>query len=492
MTEINDLRERVEAAEKRFGLIDEQQSHYSERVIGLIEAIEAQLAAARSEIENQIAENRQLAEENEELRGMLHSVLRSIEEKTFTRTLQDLEARVSALVETDSGETEVAVALSEGLAREEMSAEDLLAEEASPEEADDLAAADTLDTAPDLPGAPAEIHAEADADGEALGADDALDGPEATGDAEAAAPEADPLILEAAGQDPVAAEEAPVEAPVDAPEEQLAATAGEEIAGDVNVAEESSADETAFDEAAGAQAGGDETAPEDISAEDAFAEEAAEEAAEESLELEAVEDELSGDPAGAEALAGEAPPEDIAPEDIAAEAPAESDDDDSVHELLAAMAELHASDVADAAILEANPEIAQLVEEAKALEAAAKGMAAPAEDEAMPAEPAAEAAPEAEPEEMVLADAASDRLSMETPEAAEAAEPDPAEPESAAPAAETAPTVKEIIRRVGDLARELERTEAQRRSSIDAAAKQAAMAGTESQGEAAIDHAASA
>src|SRR3546814_11017743 len=36
--------------------------------------------------------------ENEELRRMLHSVLRSIEQKTHMKTLQDLEARVSALV----------------------------------------------------------------------------------------------------------------------------------------------------------------------------------------------------------------------------------------------------------------------------------------------------------------------------------------------------------------------------------------------------------
>ena len=98
MTEINELRERVEAAEERFGLIDEQQRHYSDRVIGLIETIEAQLATARSEIENQIAEEQRLGLENEELRGMLHTVMRSIEEKTFTQTMQNLEARVCALV----------------------------------------------------------------------------------------------------------------------------------------------------------------------------------------------------------------------------------------------------------------------------------------------------------------------------------------------------------------------------------------------------------
>src|SRR3546814_19468225 len=118
MTDINDLRERVEAAEERFGRLDEKQRHYSERVIGLIEAIEAQLAAARgaiekqidenlqlgqdlaaarSEIEQQVAANQRLSQENEELRAMLHSVLRSNERKTHLQAPQAMGARRSAL-----------------------------------------------------------------------------------------------------------------------------------------------------------------------------------------------------------------------------------------------------------------------------------------------------------------------------------------------------------------------------------------------------------
>src|SRR3546814_17762079 len=56
------------------------------------------LAAARGEIAQHIDENQRLGQENEELRRMLHSVLRSIEQKTHMKTLQALEARVSALV----------------------------------------------------------------------------------------------------------------------------------------------------------------------------------------------------------------------------------------------------------------------------------------------------------------------------------------------------------------------------------------------------------
>src|SRR3546814_13846983 len=54
--------------------------------------------SARSEIELQVDANLRLSQENEELRTMLHSVLRSIEQKTHMKALQDLEARVSALV----------------------------------------------------------------------------------------------------------------------------------------------------------------------------------------------------------------------------------------------------------------------------------------------------------------------------------------------------------------------------------------------------------
>src|SRR3546814_3718542 len=52
----------------------------------------------RGEIAQHIDENQRLGQENDELRRMLHSVLRSIEQKTHMKTLQDLEARVSALV----------------------------------------------------------------------------------------------------------------------------------------------------------------------------------------------------------------------------------------------------------------------------------------------------------------------------------------------------------------------------------------------------------
>src|SRR3546814_9469772 len=86
MTDINALRERVEAAEQRFGLMDEQQRHYSERVIGLIETIETKLQAARSEIEKQIDENLSLSKDLAAARGesaqQLHETKRIGERKS--------------------------------------------------------------------------------------------------------------------------------------------------------------------------------------------------------------------------------------------------------------------------------------------------------------------------------------------------------------------------------------------------------------------------
>ena len=347
MTEINDLRERVEAAEQRFGLMDEQQRHYSERLIGLIETIEAQLAAARGEIEKQIAENSRLTQENEELRSMLHSVLRSIEEKTFTRTLQNLEARVSALVTTAGAAAEAAAP---------QAAPEIGPEAAEPE----------IDAMVD-----AENVAEPD-DGTALIV-------EAEADAETAMPE------ESSTDEIEAAAAANDEAPAEASEE--AAEAAEEMP---------------------AEGGLDETAEMDTPAE---------------------------------------MPE--APENEAEEA----------DDLIAAMTELNASDEAFA---EAIAEGTAPGEPAAALEGMDDAQTDEAEtDEAGFAE---EAAPDA---------AAQAEIAGAEPAPTEAIVEEMVEEAVVEAVDSMAPTVKEIIRRVGDLARELERTEAARRTSLGAEEKAA-------------------
>ncbi|MGF1628974.1 MAG: hypothetical protein ACFCUT_05855 [Kiloniellaceae bacterium] len=363
MTEINDLRERVEAAEQRFGLMDEQQRHYSERLIGLIETIETQLVTARGEIEKQIAENSRLTQENEELRSMLHSVLRSIEEKTFTRTLQNLEARVSALVTTTGG---------------------AVAEAAKPET-----------------GEP-EIDAMVDA---ADSADEAA------------------LIVEAEAEDVIADTEATL--PESDPTEEMIP--------------ESAAPE--------------ETPAEELRADDAESDEAPAEAAEMD--------------AGAET------PQAPLGEPDTAEAEGETDEADEVDDLFAAMTELNASDESFAAAVAEGTVPSEPEAEPDAMDEAEMAGAEMTEAE-IAAEVAAEAAVE--------------------PEITEA-DPTPAEDiveemveEAVVEAVDNmAPTVKEIIRRVGDLARELERAEAARRASRSDEEKAAAGPAAETETETETD-----
>jgi len=433
MTDINNLRERVEAAEQRFGLMDEQQRHYSERVIGLIETIETQLQAARGEIEKQIAENRRLGEElaaarseieerdgaarrlgedlagargeidrqtaenrqlvedlttaraeveeqtaenlrmsqeNEELRSMLHSLLRSIEQKTHMQTLQNLEERVCKLV-TGTG---APAAIPAG-APVPMADTAAVEPAAAIEPAAGAAAIETVIEASEPEGM--ETVAEADA------VIEAADG--ATGEDGAS------VILEAAedadsGQDDGAAEE------MAAPE---------------SVAEESAAEVSTEDFEPQAVAG--DAAPESASdAETAEMEEPAAEGVGEDEAAEAI-DEIMADDTGAD----DSGADDTGATDSTA---ADSEADD----LFAAMTELNAGDTGF-------------------LEAMAEG-AAPQE-------------PEGETQDVAEA-------------TAEAEEPSrPQEAETAEIAVEAAaPTVKEIIRRVGDLARELERAEAARRA----------------------------
>ncbi len=101
MSSIEELRQRVEAAEQNFGLFDEQQRRYSERLIGLMDTIDEGLRVQQSrEGEHQDQVNR-IAHENEELKSMLHSLLLAIESgtrDTLSETMQMLEHRASGLV----------------------------------------------------------------------------------------------------------------------------------------------------------------------------------------------------------------------------------------------------------------------------------------------------------------------------------------------------------------------------------------------------------
>lgn len=115
MTGLEELRQRVAQAEERFGVIDERHAKYSGRLITLMNAIEGRIREQRAEIEQQSGEilrqgrdNAELSarlsrvdEENEQLRAMLHSLLKAIEggqRDVLAETMLSLDSTVSALM----------------------------------------------------------------------------------------------------------------------------------------------------------------------------------------------------------------------------------------------------------------------------------------------------------------------------------------------------------------------------------------------------------
>ncbi|WP_417452901.1 hypothetical protein [Kiloniella sp.] len=86
MSDLEELRTRVEAAEEHFGLIADQQKGYSQRLIALLNITEQK--------DQTIGK---LEYENEQLRTMLFSLLQSIEKGDTTNTLQDMDVRISAM-----------------------------------------------------------------------------------------------------------------------------------------------------------------------------------------------------------------------------------------------------------------------------------------------------------------------------------------------------------------------------------------------------------
>lgn len=222
MSYIEELRQRVESAERRFGLIDEQERRYSERLIGLMNAIEAAQTEKQTEAASHAARIAELERENGELRGMLHALLLGVEagsRDTLAGTLRDLDSRLSWLLGTAPVPvTQDAVGLDTVLLGAEI--EDTVAVE----------------------------DAELDAAGEAP--EDAEIEPETLADDE---PMAEEPVTEEVAAEETAAEDALAEEPLpeDALEEDAVAAAQQAVAalvGEDVVTEEDPADAAVFDE----------------------------------------------------------------------------------------------------------------------------------------------------------------------------------------------------------------------------------------------------
>ncbi len=164
MSSIEELQHRVVEAEERFGLINAERAKYSERLMGLIDAIETRLGDQQSEIKRQAEEAvsqaeemvtlRRDSDENKLLRGMLQSLLNAIElgnNVALNETMQVLDTKISALI-GEAGETEAATSETEAPVIE--TADTLEEESAAP----DLETAEAADPEPEVETVEAEIE----------------------------------------------------------------------------------------------------------------------------------------------------------------------------------------------------------------------------------------------------------------------------------------------------------------------------------------------
>ncbi|MEO1249357.1 MAG: hypothetical protein AAFW76_05905, partial [Pseudomonadota bacterium] len=102
MSDILELRQRVEAAEGKFGVSAADQTKYSERLISLVNAVESAAKDAREDQEKTKMSLLAAQAENEQLRGMLHTLLLAVEKDgdAIGPVLRDLERAVSAISAT--------------------------------------------------------------------------------------------------------------------------------------------------------------------------------------------------------------------------------------------------------------------------------------------------------------------------------------------------------------------------------------------------------
>lgn len=100
MTSMDELRQRVQAAEEFFGKIGEENREYGERLAELVDSMDARIRDQQAEVESRQVEFDRLTHENEELRSMLLSLLLAVEgggREQIGRTMRDLYARMSSL-----------------------------------------------------------------------------------------------------------------------------------------------------------------------------------------------------------------------------------------------------------------------------------------------------------------------------------------------------------------------------------------------------------
>jgi hypothetical protein len=101
MSDIEQLRRRVEAAERHFGTIGEQQGKYSARLIQLMDQIEQRAAERESELSLYLGELQRLRRDHDQVKSMLQTLLAAIEAgggDALMAALHEMDRKASALV----------------------------------------------------------------------------------------------------------------------------------------------------------------------------------------------------------------------------------------------------------------------------------------------------------------------------------------------------------------------------------------------------------
>lgn len=107
MTDLAQLQQRVERAERRFGALGAEKEKYSARLADLMDRIEQKWADRQQEVEVYVAEIARLKSEYDQVKAMLQDLLLAIEaggEDTMAATLQNLADRAAAIVGEEPAE----------------------------------------------------------------------------------------------------------------------------------------------------------------------------------------------------------------------------------------------------------------------------------------------------------------------------------------------------------------------------------------------------
>ena len=102
MTDIADLRDRVQSAKISFDQIDQQREEGSKRLVGLIDAVEVSLWDKRGELDRNQIEYERINSDYEQLTDMLHALVRTVKggrRKRVNNTLRDLAPLLTDLAE---------------------------------------------------------------------------------------------------------------------------------------------------------------------------------------------------------------------------------------------------------------------------------------------------------------------------------------------------------------------------------------------------------